>query len=79
MNDRSTDPFGYWVEIPKPPAGPTTLEILREIAISKLKALDESDPEGSHAKADEILCELLKSLGCADVVKEFEKLERWYS
>lgn len=51
----------------------------REEAIEALKYEQESgDPERSHGEADTILCELLVSLGYADVVKEFNKVTKWY-
>ena len=35
--------------------------------------------EGNHIEADELMCKLLTMLGYGDGVKEFEKMERWYS
>jgi hypothetical protein len=32
-----------------------------------------------HVEADEVLCELLISLGYEDVVEEYRKIEKWYS
>ena len=37
------------------------------------------DPERSHTFGDEILCEALRRLGYADLVREWEILPRWYS
>lgn len=45
----------------------------------RMKKLKELDIEERHLKADELLCQLLKSLGCRAIVKEFEKLGKWYS
>lgn len=51
-----------------------------EEAYAKLKALEfNDDPEMAHIKADDILCELLLSLGCKRVVDEFGKLTKWYA
>jgi len=36
-------------------------------------------PEKAHILADGVLCELLTALGHADVVQEFNKLEKWYA
>lgn len=35
--------------------------------------------EEGHMKGDDILCEILKLTGYGDVVKEFEKLDKWYA
>jgi hypothetical protein len=52
----------------------------REEAIEKLKkAQNGGDPEGDHSSADDILCELLASLGYADVVEEYEAIIKWYA
>lgn len=49
-------------------------------AITKLRALQTaSDPEAEHAEADDILCDLLVSLGYKDVVDEWEKVSKWYA
>lgn len=37
------------------------------------------DIESSHAKADELLCDLLKSLGYHETVKAFDELDKWYA
>lgn len=53
----------------------------REEAIKELKIASEEadDKEAAHIFADEILCELLTSLGYEDVVKEWKKVGKWYS
>jgi len=56
----------------------------REEAILKLKEqrkiVDEGgDKEVPHCEADDILCELLISLGYKDVVDEYEEIEKWYA
>lgn len=52
----------------------------RDTAIKKLKKLQGSgDNEAAHNEADAILCDLLTELGYADVVAEWEKIEKWYA
>jgi len=49
--------------------------------IKKLKALQsiENDTESAHIDADDLLLDLLKDLGYDDVVKEYEKIDKWYA
>ena len=52
----------------------------REEALSKLKELVGSrDIECAHAYADDVLCDLLKSLGYQDVVEAYEQIDKWYA
>lgn len=52
----------------------------REEAIRLLKVeQDNSDTESAHGNADDVLCDLLESLGYADVVAEYYKVEKWYA
>ncbi|MDG0556530.1 hypothetical protein [Klebsiella quasipneumoniae] len=52
----------------------------REEAIAKLKTLHTlRDKEIAHCNADGIICELLESLGYGDVVKEYDKIDKWYA
>jgi len=52
----------------------------REEAIAQLKEQQNSgDKEIAHIEADKILCNLLVSLGYADVVEEWDKVGKWYS
>ena len=51
-------------------------------ALAKLIALQEeslSDPEVAHIKADEILMQCLRDLGCSHIADEFEKIRKWYT
>lgn len=49
-------------------------------AIAKLKILQLlRDKEIAHCNADYVICELLKSLGYEDVVKEYEEIDKWYA
>lgn len=38
-----------------------------------------SDTEVAHLSADQILCNILEELGYSDVVKEYNKIEKWYA
>ncbi|EGO4532899.1 hypothetical protein ITZ04_000791 [Escherichia coli] len=52
----------------------------REEAIEKLKELQTwRDSEVAHEDADTVICELLESLGFADVVDEYAKVDKWYA
>lgn len=53
----------------------------REEALADLKAAADQngDIEAAHADADTILCQLLTTLGYADVVEAWEKVEKWYA
>ncbi|CAA2139623.1 hypothetical protein [Hyphomicrobium sp. ghe19] len=51
-----------------------------EEAMAKLKQAQETgDTERAHADADDVLCELLRSLGYENVVAEWEKVDKWYA
>jgi hypothetical protein len=52
----------------------------KEQAIQKLKECQASgDTEAAHCDADDVLCELLTSLGYADVVAEWQNIYKWYA
>lgn len=52
----------------------------RDEALQELEKLQNSgDPEIAHSEADDILCNLLESLGYGDVVAKWETIERWYA
>lgn len=55
----------------------------KEEALQQLKALDDGDEpwdrEGVHMDADNILCDLLMSLGCGEVAAQFLSMDLWYS
>lgn len=52
----------------------------RETAINLLKMeQNNGDTEAAHSNADGVLCELLKALGYADVVEEYEKVDKWFA
>lgn len=48
--------------------------------LERLRNLEElDDPEKIHGEADDILCELLRELGYAEVVECYNSLPRWYA
>lgn len=52
----------------------------REEAISKLKEAESCwDTEEAHGQADDVLCDLLRSLGYGDVVDAWKKVPKWYA
>lgn len=52
----------------------------RQEAIDALKDEQQSgDTEIAHCSADDVLCDLLKSLGYQDVVDEYDKVKKWYA
>lgn len=52
----------------------------REEAIEYLKNEQKnSDTEMAHVGADDVLCDLLESLGYQDVVSEYKKIDKWYA
>jgi len=52
----------------------------KQDVISELRSLQGSDDtEVAHCEADDLLCELLISLGYQDVVDEYYKVPKWYA
>jgi len=52
----------------------------REQAIEQLKKVKQyDDSEKIRSYSNRVLCALLKQLGYADVVAEWEKVEKWYA
>lgn len=49
--------------------------------IKELKELSKNDNaiEINHITADNILCEVLKLLGYDEIVKEYDKISKWYA
>jgi hypothetical protein len=46
----------------------------------ELKELEfAGDPESTHMRADEILCEILMDHGDEDFVAAFKRVEKWYA
>ncbi len=50
-------------------------------ALEELKTAEDDsvDAEVAHGAADDALCVLLSAIGCADVVHEWQKIEKWYA
>jgi hypothetical protein len=58
------------------PAQPIT----REDALALLKeARNNDDTEHAHSVADDVLCDLLETLGYKDVVAAFHEVNKWYA
>lgn len=52
----------------------------REEAIKELTSYHHTtDEEVAHARADDILCEILTDLGYADVVEAYHKVPKWFA
>ena len=54
---------------------------LEKKAINSLKKVSQKhkgDTEAAHVSADKVLVELLEELGYSDVVKEYNKVPKWY-
>jgi len=52
----------------------------KDEAIERLQECQwNGDTEAAHGKADDVLCDLLLSLGYKDVVEEWDKVDKWYS
>lgn len=52
----------------------------KEEAIEELKKCQRSsDTEVAHSLADDVLCDLLESLGFGDVVEEYNKINKWFA
>lgn len=47
--------------------------------IEKLKKQCTGDKENDHLVADNILCQLLVTLGYNDLVEEYHKVGKWYA
>lgn len=49
------------------------------IKMWRIKIRQNSSPEDKHIDADELMCELLESLGYREGVRFFKEMEKWYS
>lgn len=45
----------------------------------RIKIRQGSAPDDKHIDADELMCELLESLGYREGVRYFKEMEKWYS
>ena len=51
----------------------------KEEALEHMKAVLQSEDQiQPHIDGDEILCKLLITFGCEDVVEEYRKIRKWY-
>lgn len=53
-----------------------------EVFMQQMRALideNSNDPEQLHIHADDLICDLLKTLGFGEAVKLFENAPKWYS
>ena len=50
-----------------------------EFASKMQEIFDRNDTEDAHAEADELMTELLKSLGYERGMKIFDDAEKWYA
>lgn len=57
----------HWVGTPK------------EFAEKMYQLAESGDAEADHVKADELMCQLLTSLGYGEGVKIFRDMDKWYS
>ena len=48
-------------------------------ALAELKNIVNHDPEVDHKRADEILCEFIRSLGYSEIADAFDEVEKWYA
>lgn len=55
------------------------MSIDRTRALELLEECPKGDPEAAHPLADEVLCDLLESLGYGDVVAAWRKIDKWYA
>lgn len=52
-------------------------EILNEMELLALQG--HGDPEASHSRADDLLCEALALVGANQIVKAYERVSKWYA
>ena len=54
----------------------------KDVALGQLRHLADisgGDPEACHVEADRVLCQFLIGLGHADIVAEWERVDKWYA
>ena len=47
--------------------------------MNEVKVKYEDDEEAAHRLADDILCDLLESLGYTELVEVFYSIDKWYA
>jgi hypothetical protein len=50
-----------------------------EFADKMREASRSADIEANHSIADDLMCELLRSLGYGDGIDIFEEMDKWYA
>lgn len=50
-----------------------------EFATKMRELSDSGDLEGAHVEMDDLMCEILKSLGYGEGVEIFENTDKWYA
>ncbi|MEK6832607.1 MAG: hypothetical protein AABY32_01055 [Nanoarchaeota archaeon] len=50
-----------------------------KLEMDEIVKLNDVDPEAGHSKADDLLCRIAKKHGYGDIVKSFNKMDRWYA
>jgi hypothetical protein len=64
----------------EPNTGDMNLQELDDHFSEKIKSeCHTHDTESNHLNADEILIELIKSIGLHKVVEEYHKVNKWYA
>lgn len=68
------------------PAGPDWAVLGPRLAEAKAKAIKDllecgnnPDTELAHSLADDALCDVLRAIGCEDVVAMWDKVSKWYA
>lgn len=51
----------------------------KEALIELTELTQEPDIEHAHVRADEILLELLRTLGYADIIEAYNRIDKWYA
>ena len=54
-------------------------QLYNEVIAKLVDYQKNDDTEMAHIKADDLLCAFLTALGYADVVAEYEKVNKWFS
>lgn len=59
----------------------TTTRETAERILKEMRDLQNNsgDLESVHIFADDLLCEMLKTLGYTEIVEAFEKIDKWYA
>jgi hypothetical protein len=55
------------------------IKIAKSIKKQLLSLQEATSREDAHVAADELLCELLISLGFTEIVEDYAKISKWYS